>query len=132
MTTVLKYYKGRTKDNVTITTLVNDGKFSSYDPSWADTTNTTIVIADESAIDTAIGISAKRSRQKRIYDPIVISPPKDPISLGKTVRCVDRFNGLDISADITSYSMAVNAYNLNGSGVHEMTVTIEEPFSVIS
>lgn len=52
--TVLTYYKGRDKENITVTNLIDDGKYSAYDASWADTTNTTIVISDESDIDTAL------------------------------------------------------------------------------
>jgi len=46
---ILNYYKGRTRGNITLTNLINDGKFTAYDASWADTTNTTVVISEESA-----------------------------------------------------------------------------------
>ena len=88
-------------------------------------------IHEDLAINTALAISATRSRQKRIYDPITITPPKDPLQLGKTARYIDKFNGLDITADIVSYSLSSNAYKISGNGVREMTINIEEPLAVI-
>jgi hypothetical protein len=89
---------------------------------------------EDTVRDMLISISNSRSRQRRMYDPIVIRPPTDPIELGKTVRYIDAFDdvkGLDVTADIVSYSMQATAYELNNDGVHEMTINIEEPFVVI-
>jgi hypothetical protein len=87
-------------------------------------------IHQDTAIDILTSVSNTRSRQRRIYDSIKISPPTDPLELGKTVRYIDGFgsSNFDITADITSYSMTANIYDLKSNGVHEITVNIEEPF----
>ena len=52
--TTLTYYKGADRENITITNLKDDDIFSAYDASWADTTNTTVEIVDESDLDTVV------------------------------------------------------------------------------
>jgi hypothetical protein len=50
----VEYYKGTTYGNITLTNLKNNPQFSPYSAAWADTTNTTIKIVEESAIDDAL------------------------------------------------------------------------------
>ena len=80
-------------------------------------------------IDMFSGISQVRSRQNRLYDPITIYPPTDPIPLGKTVRYVDRYNGLDVNVDVQSYSLSGNVNTLENNGANRMTLDIREAFA---
>ncbi len=81
---------------------------------------------EDLVIDMLPAISRVRSRQGRYYEPILIYPPKDPVKLGRTARYIDKYNGLDIQADIVAYSMGGDVEDLAGSGAVTMEIKIVE------
>lgn len=63
----------------------------------------------ESGIEALKGFSRIVGRKKRIYSPIICSAPLERPLLGRNVRIVDRFNGLDTFVDLTGYNISGNA-----------------------
>lgn len=79
----------------------------------------------DSVLDPLVALSSIKSRPARFYEPIEIYAPVDPIPLGQTVNLVDRFNKMNVTAEITSYSLGADAYS-NVNGAQTITVEIQE------
>lgn len=85
-------------------------------------------VNDVTAIDILAGVSESVSKHRRVYKPLTMTVPSNPIPLGKKIRLKDKFNGLDVFADIIGYDISANAYDLQTNGAHTMQVNLEEVF----
>ena len=90
-------------------------------PDREATVDMTGLIEEELAKVALIGLSDQVGKERRIYSDIMISPPDDPIPLGKMIRIHDKFNGLTIDADVISYEITGGV-----DEVFEMKISIQE------
>ena len=95
------------------------------------TKETTFSLVDFPDEDTATrameSLSDVYGKKKRIYSPLLVSPPTNLLDMGKTLRLLDKFNGLDQTVDIVGYNISGSAYNPQTAlGANEMTIFVED------
>ena len=76
------------------------------------------------------GMLDSLGKVKRIYDPITVTAPTLRPEIGKTVRLIDKFNGLDVEVDLIGYDIAISAFDpLTNRGATTMKLYLEEWFN---
>jgi hypothetical protein len=79
------------------------------------------------AMQALVGFADVMGKQRRIYKPIIVSPPDVQIPLGQSARFRDKNTGLDINADIVSYDMKGDSITgVGGIGCKEISLQIEQ------
>ena len=83
---------------------------------------------EETALKACEGILDTAGKIKALYSPIEVSTPKDRPDLGKTVRFIDSFSGINLDLDLIGYSLGGSAFDENNLGANNMTIYVEEWF----
>ena len=78
------------------------------------------IAEEEMATIALVGMSDSIGKERRIYSGIKVTPPSDPLELGKMIKIKDKFNGLTIDTDVIAYSIG------GASEAMMMELTIEE------
>ena len=83
---------------------------------------TTVRKVFESILDT-------KSKVTSNFNPIRITPPDEPLQIGRTLRLIDVQKDFDREVSLVGYSMSFNAYDESALGVYEMTINLQELYS---
>jgi hypothetical protein len=83
----------------------------------------------KTALEILNGYSERMSRVRRIYEPITVSCPYDPVKPAETISYYDTFSGLETHAEIISLDLSANIYTLKGGGARTMDLQIAEVLS---
>lgn len=81
---------------------------------------------ENSATKALIGYAGIVGRKKRMFSPLIVSPPTTKPDLGKIIRVVDKFNGMDLLADLVAFDIVGSAYDDSARGTTQMTLHIED------
>lgn len=80
---------------------------------------------EESALVAMEALLEVHTKRKRIYSPLIVSVPTNKIPLAKTVRLLDKFNGLDQTVDIIGFDKNGSAYDGTARGINDCAVHVE-------
>ena len=82
---------------------------------------------ENTALQAFEGMMESLGKIKRIYDPIIVTAPTARPEIGKTVKLVDKFNGLDVEADLIGYDISISAFDATSNrGATFMTLYLED------
>jgi hypothetical protein len=82
---------------------------------------------DEATVREAlINASENLAREKRTYSGVIVSAPTARIPLGKFCRLYDKFNGLDIKAQIVGVDLEMMAGTESNIGTNRISLTLSD------
>ena len=82
---------------------------------------------ENTALQAFEGIIESLGKIKRIYEPITVTTPTERPEIGKTVKLIDVFNGLNVEADLVGYDISISTLDPNSNlGATSMKLYLEE------
>ena len=109
------------------TRMVGENTTSSSKFGFRDTTiNLKKYTTKESAIVILAGYMESQGKENRTFPSLTISAPDTKIELGKRARIIDKGSGINMYANIISYTIKGSAYDKNSNlGAKDVEITIE-------